>query len=115
VHRIGVNVSQIARSLNAAVLQGKVSEFELAELSGLRRELRTHLLALRQAAFEGNLSYWDVEVRTTLGFCGDLSAPGASRRRGGGGDAPRFGGKRSLTSLLSAVLSVALHHPPRRG
>jgi hypothetical protein len=59
VHRIGVNVNQIARALNTAVLEGRVLDLELSEVQALQRELRSHLLALR-AAFEGNLAYWDV-------------------------------------------------------
>lgn len=60
VRRIGVNVNQIARALNTAVLEGKVLDLEVAYLEDLRRELRAHMLALREA-FEGNLAYWDVE------------------------------------------------------
>lgn len=60
VRRIGVNVNQIARALNTAVLEGKVLDLEVAYLEALRRELRAHMLALREA-FEGNLAYWDVE------------------------------------------------------
>jgi hypothetical protein len=61
LRRIGVNVNQIARALNTAVLEGRVLELELADLAALRRELRAHMLALREAV-EGNLGYWDVGV-----------------------------------------------------
>jgi hypothetical protein len=58
IHRIGVNVNQIARALNTAVMEGKVLDLELSSLGDLRRELRAHVLALREA-FDGNLAYWD--------------------------------------------------------
>ena len=61
VHRIGVNVNQIARALNTAVLDGRVLDLEMAVLDDLRRELRGHLSVLREA-FEGNLAYWQVEL-----------------------------------------------------
>ena len=60
VRRIGVNVNQIARALNTAVMEGKVLDLEVAYLDALRTELRTHMLTLREA-FEGNLAYWAVE------------------------------------------------------
>jgi hypothetical protein len=59
LRRIGVNVNQIARALNTAVMEGRVLETELAYVEDLRRELRAHLLALRES-FEGNLAYWEV-------------------------------------------------------
>jgi len=58
LRRIGVNVNQIARALNTAVLEGQVLDLELSYLDALRTETRAHLLALREA-FEGNLAYWD--------------------------------------------------------
>jgi hypothetical protein len=60
LRRIGVNVNQIARALNTAVMEGKVLDLELAYLDDLRAEIRTHMLALHDA-FEGNLAYWQVE------------------------------------------------------
>ncbi|MBS0412691.1 MAG: plasmid mobilization relaxosome protein MobC [Proteobacteria bacterium] len=57
VHRIGVNVNQIARALNTAILEGQVLDLELSYLDALRGELRAHLASLREA-FEGNLAYW---------------------------------------------------------
>ncbi len=58
VRRIGVNVNQIARAINTAVLvEGRVLDLELAYLSDLQTELRVHMLALRDA-FEGNATYW---------------------------------------------------------
>jgi hypothetical protein len=57
LRRIGVNVNQIARALNTAVLEGRVLEAELASLEDFRRELRAHIRALGEA-FEGNLAYW---------------------------------------------------------
>jgi hypothetical protein len=61
VRRIGVNVNQIARALNTAVMEGKVLDLEVAYLGALRTELRAHMFTLRQA-FEGNLAYWAVEA-----------------------------------------------------
>ncbi|MGA0608319.1 plasmid mobilization relaxosome protein MobC [Phenylobacterium sp. VNQ135] len=58
LRRIGVNVNQIARALNTAVMEGKVLDLELAALEALRCELRAHIVALREA-FAGNLAYWD--------------------------------------------------------
>jgi hypothetical protein len=60
LRRIAVNVSQITRALNAAVMEGREVDVELAYLDGLRAEVRAHILALREA-FEGNLSYWQVD------------------------------------------------------
>ena len=59
LRRIGVNVNQIARALNTAVMEGRVLDTELASLDDFRRELRDHIFALREA-FEGNLAYWEV-------------------------------------------------------
>lgn len=59
LHRIGVNVNQLARSVNATAQPNGSSIQGLgAELRGLREELATYLTALRQA-FQGNLRYWD--------------------------------------------------------
>jgi hypothetical protein len=60
LRRIGVNVNQIARALNTAVMEGKVLDLELAYLDDLRAEIRAHMAALH-GAFEGNLGYWQVE------------------------------------------------------
>lgn len=60
VRRIGVNVNQIARALNTAVMEGKVLDLEVAYLDALRTELRAHMFTLREA-FEGNLAYWAIE------------------------------------------------------
>jgi hypothetical protein len=60
VRRIGVNVNQIARALNSAVMEGKVLDLEVAYLDALRTELRAHMFTLREA-FEGNLDYWTGE------------------------------------------------------
>lgn len=56
--RIGVNVNQIARALNTAVVEGKTLELEVAYLDDLRAEIAGHMTALREA-FAGNLAYWD--------------------------------------------------------
>jgi hypothetical protein len=60
VRRIGVNMNQIARAVNTAVMEGKVLDLEVAYLDALRTELRAHMFTLREA-FEGNLAYWAVE------------------------------------------------------
>lgn len=57
IRRIGVNVNQIARALNTAVMEGRVLDLELGEIAALRRELRAHFIAIGEA-FEGNLTYW---------------------------------------------------------
>lgn len=61
LRRIGVNVNQIARALNTAVLEGKVLDLEVASLADFRREIRGHLGAVREA-LEGNLAYWEVDL-----------------------------------------------------
>lgn len=60
IRRIGVNVNQIARALNTAVLEGRVLDTELTAVEDLRRELRAHIAGLAEA-FRGNLAYWEVE------------------------------------------------------
>ncbi|WP_395943317.1 plasmid mobilization relaxosome protein MobC [Brevundimonas sp.] len=57
LRRIGVNVNQIARALNTAVLDGKVLDLEIAQLADFAAEIRAHLDGL-QDAFRGNLDYW---------------------------------------------------------
>jgi hypothetical protein len=57
LRRIGVNVNQIARALNTAVLEGRVLDTELTAIEDLRRELGAHVVALGEA-FAGNLAYW---------------------------------------------------------
>jgi len=60
LRRIGVNVNQIARALNTAVMEGRVLDTELTAVDDLRRELAAHIGGL-QEAFVGNLVYWAVE------------------------------------------------------
>lgn len=60
VRRIGVNVNQIARALNTAVMEGRVLDTELGAVDDLRRELRAHIAGLGEA-FAGNLTYWAVD------------------------------------------------------
>jgi len=60
LRRIGVNVNQIARAMNTAVLKGAVLDLELAQINAFSAEIRAHLVGLRQA-FEGNLDYWSAE------------------------------------------------------
>ena len=60
LRRIGVNVNQIARALNTAILEGTVLDLETAQLKAFAEEIRGHLSGLRDA-FEGNLAYWSAE------------------------------------------------------
>ena len=60
LRRIGVNVNQIARALNTAVMEGTVLDLETAQLAAFADEIRGHLGGLREA-FEGNLAYWAAE------------------------------------------------------
>lgn len=60
LRRIGVNVNQIARALNTAVLEGQVLDLEIIQLDAFAREIRGHVSGLRDA-FEGNLAYWSVD------------------------------------------------------
>ena len=57
LRRIGVNVNQIARALNTAVMEGTVLDLEIAQLAAFADDIRAHLTGLR-GAFEGNLAYW---------------------------------------------------------
>lgn len=59
LRRVGVNINQIARALNTAVLEGRVLDLELDEIRALGREMRGHMAAIREA-FVGNLAYWDI-------------------------------------------------------
>ena len=58
LRRVGVNVNQIARAINTAVVEDRVLDLELAYLDDLRAEIRGHMAGLREA-FAGNLAYWD--------------------------------------------------------
>ncbi len=58
LRRVGVNVNQIARALNTAVMEGRVLDSELAWTRSLRAEIRDHIAGLRDA-FDGNLTYWE--------------------------------------------------------
>lgn len=57
LRRIGVNVNQIARALNTAVMEGQVLDLELAQLGAFRAELGAWVEAVGDA-FRGNLDYW---------------------------------------------------------
>ncbi|WP_421732053.1 plasmid mobilization relaxosome protein MobC [Brevundimonas sp.] len=57
LRRIGVNVNQIARALNTAVMEGVVLEVELAQLGAFQQEIGAWVEALGEA-FQGNLEYW---------------------------------------------------------
>lgn len=58
LRRVGVNVNQIARALNTAVMEGRVLDTELAWIGDLRAEIAAHIGGLRDA-FDGNLDYWE--------------------------------------------------------
>ena len=60
LHHIGVNVNQIARAMNTAIMPGSVLDAEMASIDAFRAEIRDHVRSLK-AAFEGNLAYWDDE------------------------------------------------------
>lgn len=60
LHRIGVNVNQITRALNTAVMEGDVLNLEITQLAAFAAEIRGHLGGLDQA-FAGNLAYWSTE------------------------------------------------------
>lgn len=62
LRRIGVNVNQIARALNTAVMEGAVLDLEMAQIDAYRAELRGWVEALGEA-FKGNLAYWSEPVR----------------------------------------------------
>ena len=57
LRRIGVNVNQIARALNTAVMDGAVLDLEMAQLGAFQAEISAWVDALGEA-FEGNLAYW---------------------------------------------------------
>lgn len=58
LRRIGVNVNQIARAMNTAIMPGSVLDAEMASIEAFRAEIREHVRSLK-GAFEGNLAYWD--------------------------------------------------------
>jgi hypothetical protein len=60
LRRIAVNIHQIARALNSAVLEDRSPELALTSFDDLRAEIREHLRGLRQA-LEGNLAYWEID------------------------------------------------------
>ena len=60
LRRIGVNINQIARALNTAVMEGAVLDLEVAQLAAHADEIRAHLIGVRDA-FAGNLAYWSAE------------------------------------------------------
>ncbi|MBB5746563.1 MobC family plasmid mobilization relaxosome protein [Brevundimonas variabilis] len=61
LRRIGVNVNQIARALNTAVLDGRVLDLEVAQLAAFRDEIAVWIDSLGEA-FQGNLAYWSARV-----------------------------------------------------
>ena len=61
LRRIGVNINQIARALNTAVMEGQVLDLGLAQLGAFQAELGAWVEALGDA-FRGNLDYWEPET-----------------------------------------------------
>ena len=59
LRRIGVNINQIARALNTAVMEGQVLDLELAQIGAFQAEIGAWIESLGEA-FEGNLAYWSV-------------------------------------------------------
>ncbi|WP_427788473.1 plasmid mobilization relaxosome protein MobC [Brevundimonas diminuta] len=57
LRRIGVNLNQIARTVNATVPGGRAPGVELVRVLAFAEEVRGGLSGLRRA-FEGNLDYW---------------------------------------------------------
>lgn len=57
LRRIGVNVNQIARALNTAVMEGVVLDLEIVQLGAFQAEIAAWVDALGEA-FDGNLAYW---------------------------------------------------------
>lgn len=60
LHRIGVNVNQIARALNTAVMEGQVLELETAQLAAFAAEIQGAMADLR-SALAGDRAYWGSE------------------------------------------------------
>lgn len=60
LRRIGVNINQIARALNTAVMEGAVLDLERAQLAAFQAEIGGWVAALGEA-FDGNLDYWSVQ------------------------------------------------------
>lgn len=58
LRRIGVNLNQITRALNTAVMPGTVLSAEIAQIEAFRDEIRAHVRGLK-GAFRGNLDYWE--------------------------------------------------------
>ncbi|ALL15458.1 MobC family plasmid mobilization relaxosome protein [Caulobacter henricii] len=61
LRRIGVNVNQIARAMNTAVMPGSVLDAEMSSIEAFRSEIREHVRGLSEA-FKGNLAYWEDEA-----------------------------------------------------
>ena len=61
LRRIGVNINQIARALNTAVVDGAVLDLELNQLGAFQAELGAWVEAVGDA-FRGNLDYWTAET-----------------------------------------------------
>lgn len=57
LRRIGVNINQIARALNTAVLEGQVLDLEIAQLAAFQAEIDGWIVAVGEA-LAGNMAYW---------------------------------------------------------
>lgn len=60
LRRIGVNLNQITRALNTAVLEGAVLDLEVSQLAAYQAEI-TSLVRAVGDALRGNLDYWAVD------------------------------------------------------
>lgn len=58
LNRIGVNLNQVARAVNVAVLDGSVLKAEQHTINAAVSEIREIAKDIR-AAFKGNVAYWD--------------------------------------------------------
>ena len=57
LHRIGINLNQIARAMNTAVMEGQLVRSEAQSIEEARKEIRQIAADLRQA-LNGQLDYW---------------------------------------------------------
>lgn len=60
VRAIGRNLNQMARAMNVAVMEGRVTEMEVAEVERFEREMRDLSKGLI-GALRGMLTYWEAD------------------------------------------------------
>lgn len=60
LRRIGVNLNQIARAMNTAVMPGTVLASEIRQVEAFRDEVRATVEGLKDA-FQGNLDFWELQ------------------------------------------------------